>query len=487
MIQERETEIAPELDEVELIPPSCSDVYSISGVVHIPAQNALTEYTLISTLGVSAPESVHYTVISQEGDEKEYQDTLIHHFSEPGLYTIRADNIVGPVECEGSVELEVSVYRNVILYIGDDASMVDNSDITSVFRTKSTYLHVISTTLPNFQMESELVGSALSSADTIIFQYSDILGLFSSLEHLKQLYNISFSEKQIYVISSSSRPFLSKVLASSFAKTGIQNISLISPDQLNTLLSEWSFRDNPDATLGETISYTTSGFIPTLGSFFEFLAYSGVSYQLLGFLLSIACVALVYNISKQIVGIYVFGMYYPLVFAVIITIMGIRFTGAFILVALLAIGLTSLITKHVHLLFNARRALLVSIYILIGFLFLGIDNVFSLGIFSVSSLNTPTTLVTLFVILFIVERFLEEAGSFRRLSSWVDVFQYTILVSIACFILAYRPLQYFFITYPDIIFLIVILNVLVGRYTGLQLTEYFRFTPILKSLGEEEE
>lgn len=127
-----------------------------------------------------------------------------------------------------------------------------------------------------------------------------------------------------------------------------------------------------------------------------------------------------------------------------------------------------------------------SVYVLIGFVALGLDNFFSLGIFPATAFNNPTALIALLMILFIVERFLEEAGSFRRLSSWIDLLQYTFLILIAFFLLSYRPLQYFLITYPDIIFAIVIANLLVGRYTGLQLTEYFRFAPIFKSLGEEE-
>lgn len=59
--------------------------------------------------------------------------------------------------------------------------------------------------------------------------------------------------------------------------------------------------------------------------------------------------------------------------------------------------------------FNARRALLMSVYVLIGFMALGLDNTFTLGIFSSAAFNNPTVLVMLLIILFIVERFLEEA------------------------------------------------------------------------------
>lgn len=50
----------------------------------------------------------------------------------------------------------------------------------------------------------------------------------------------------------------------------------------------------------------------------------------------------------------------------------------------------------------------------------------------------------------------------------------------------YNALQYLLISYPDIIILVVFLNILVGRYMGLQIFEYFRFSPLLKKLDEEE-
>lgn len=60
------------------------------------------------------------------------------------------------------------------------------------------------------------------------------------------------------------------------------------------------------------------------------------------------------------------------------------------------------------------------------------------------------------------------------------------IIVIVVAIFSSRSLQYFLISYPDVIFLIVIANLLVGRYTGLQVVEYFRFSPVLRNISEEE-
>jgi hypothetical protein len=49
-------------------------------------------------------------------------------------------------------------------------------------------------------------------------------------------------------------------------------------------------------------------------------------------------------------------------------------------------------------------------------------------------------------------------------------------------------LKHLLLAFPELLILIFLLNIAVGRFTGLQLLEYFRFMPLLKnSSGSEEE
>lgn len=64
-----------------------------------------------------------------------------------------------------------------------------------------------------------------------------------------------------------------------------------------------------------------------------------------------------------------------------------------------------------------------------------------------------------------------------------------LLVSFGVFGLFYRTgLKHLLLAFPELLILIFFLNIAVGRFTGLQLLEYFRFMPLLKnSSGTEEE
>ena len=63
-----------------------------------------------------------------------------------------------------------------------------------------------------------------------------------------------------------------------------------------------------------------------------------------------------------------------------------------------------------------------------------------------------------------------------------------LLVSFGVFGLFYRTsLKQLLLAFPELLILIFLLNIAVGRFTGLQLLEYFRFMPLIKSSSESEE
>jgi len=54
-------------------------------------------------------------------------------------------------------------------------------------------------------------------------------------------------------------------------------------------------------------------------------------------------------------------------------------------------------------------------------------------------------------------------------------------------LLSAKALQYRLISYPEIILVMILANILVGRFTGLQLLEYKRFLVFIKRHATEEE
>ncbi|HRI35690.1 MAG TPA: hypothetical protein PK765_01055 [bacterium] len=113
----------------------------------------------------------------------------------------------------------------------------------------------------------------------------------------------------------------------------------------------------------EMILYAEPSRFYSLGGLLEYLSYEGFSVSFLGLLLSIALATLALNILKQIVGTYVFGVYNPILLALSVTVAGGRFSMLFLGIAFVAVLATGFFAKRFYLLYNAKRALLISLYI----------------------------------------------------------------------------------------------------------------------------
>lgn len=117
---------------------------------------------------------------------------------------------------------------------------------------------------------------------------------------------------------------------------------------------------------------------------------------------------------------------------------------------------------------------------------LGIDNFFELSLVNYAMFDNLLVLFPLLVAAVLAEKIFQEDVGVLTKNGLFDAFQYAFVTFVAYFLIGEQTLRYFLISYPDAILIVVALNVLIGRYTGLQLFEYFRFLPLLRKLDEEE-
>ncbi len=474
-----------EILPVEPIP--CSDIYDITWAEQVKVWST-HEYYLASWSGLDFSGTVIYTlrrdkkIVETIKDREKY----LRYFTTPWEVTLEARITTNEKNCEWIITRKIRVYDSVITYIGSERLGAETG-IQEIFdKNNILYKSYINKTNIPTSEEGQDIWSSIDQSDIFIIWNSDILGFFSDMVKLQKTKQVNLTKKKIYIISDFSRSLLSKVLASSISQIWATKVFLISEDQfygLTTRISAWE-KDN--LTLGQEISYEKSETVYSLSSFLGFLAYSGFSYQLLAFLLSITFVVLILNILKQMIGFNVFGIYYPILFAITITSLGIS-AFIFIVIAFLSILIVNTFSKKIHLLLHAKRSLLISLYIALFLFILGIDNFFELSLINYTIFDNPLIIFPLFITVILADKiFQEDINIFWK--SWImDIAQYGIITFVIYQLIEYRTLQYFLISYPDIIILVVLLNVLVGRYMWLQLFEYFRFSPLLRKLNEEEE
>ncbi|MDD2891950.1 MAG: 7TM domain-containing protein [Candidatus Gracilibacteria bacterium] len=466
---------------------SCKDLYQIQGASQIKT-GTLHEYIISTSDGGDFSGNTTY-VLKRDNviiETTTGREKYIRYFTTPGEVIIEA-NIAGiPVSCTGSIQKKIRVYGSELMYIGDDLSLL-KTGMSDILEKNNILLEsaIDKSVLPQNEA-SQATWNSIDQSDIFVIGSKDILGFFSNIIKLQKIKPVNFAKKKIYIISDFSRSFLSKIIASSLSQIGATRVFLISENQFYSIITQLSTGGKEDVSIGQELSYEKGNTVYSLSGFIEFLAYSGFSYQLLAFLLSITFVVLTLNFLKQVIGFDVFGIYYPVLLA--ITIVSLGFSGAlmFIAIGFVSILIVNIFSKKVHLLIHAKRSLLISLYIMLFLFVLGIDNFFELSLINYSIFDNSLIIFPLFTTIVIADKIFQENINIFGKSGVFDALQYGIITFIIYSLFEYKTLQYFLISYPDVIVLVMLLNILVGRYMGLQVFEYFRFAPLLKKLDEEE-
>lgn len=479
-------------DSLEVWTPvieKCETLYTLAGPEAVKVETS-HEYNILSLSGTDFSGTIIYTLKRDKETIESItgRQKYLRYFTTPGLVTLEAKlSSEDTLLCSGVITRDIRVYQKSLVYIGKSRAGIE-SGMREVFEQKDILYRGYETTADIFSQidEGKTAWLILDQSDIFVVGTDDILGSFSDILKSQKAKPISFTKKKIYILSNYSRSFLSKVLASTLSQLGATRVSLISEDQFYSLITRVSTGEDAP-TLGEELSYEKSKTIYSLGGFLEFLAYAGFSYQLLAFLLSITLVVLILNILKQVIGFHVFGIYYPILTAITIVALGFQWALIFIGIGFISILVVNLFTRKVHLLLHAKRALLISVYILLFLIVLGVDNYFELTLIRYALFDNPLIIFPFFVTIVLADKVFQDDIDIFSHTGIYDLFQYSTITAIIYLLFEYKTLQYFLISYPDVIILIVILNIIVWRYMWLQMFEYFRFSPLLRKIDEEEE
>ncbi len=106
--------------------------------------------------------------------------------------------------------------------------------------------------------------------------------------------------------------------------------------------------------------------------------------------------------------------------------------------------------------------------------------VIAIGIKMDSQYLARLTVFPLIIMALIIENFMKTTVE-KGLSDALKICFSTVIVSVACFLVVSIPtLQAIVMTHPEILLLVVGLNILIGRWKGLRLVEYLRFSKLMK-------
>lgn len=406
--------------------------------------------------------------------------SITQSFSSPGKHSLKVK--VKTEECKAEQEITIQTYEKQILYLGEASDFLHFGFEEELNKTGFLL------TMIGKEQHAELP-IPFASADLIIINDKEFQSLLEKYLLIKQASTAPL-EKPIIIITESNTKLLKRRLAQYAQSLTNDRISIIAPSHLMNLLSDlalgkdyqdepystqfsWEFKDTPKRMI---VSYMVDEVLKT-----------GFPVQILGLLLSLSVVALAISFSRQMVGLGVFGVYQPLFFALIASMIGIKIALLLLGIAIISSAIVKGLSHRFYLLQSSKISLLITVFLM----------VFLAAITGSQWLGFPLInkemLFTMWFIFPLVLSILVADKSFSHFKIWTKGRRISTIELLLVSALSYGILEWSFVSnlllsYPELLFLVLVLNLIIGRFAGLQVLELIRFMPLIKRhLDQEEE
>ena len=201
---------------------------------------------------------------------------------------------------------------------------------------------------------------------------------------------------------------------------------------------------------------------------------SNIPLETLKLILILPFAATIVAIFRNIIGLQTYGVFGP-------AIMSIAFLSSGLIIGLILFGIL-LITgvfvrkyiERLNLMLVPRLAVLLTLCCII------IAALITIGIKTGNQSLATITVFPLIIMSIIIENFMKTTVE-KGIKDALKISLSTLFVALICFIvISQSTLQAVVMTHPEILFLVVGFNLLLGRWKGLRMVEYFRFSRLMK-------
>lgn len=294
-----------------------------------------------------------------------------------------------------------------------------------------------------------------------------------------------FSEKGFIFLSDTPFAVLAPTAQSVFNRFRPTYVILTKPQALDLLLKNINASEANEAIVSSPVSHRLLGTFSSrtvrdLGvtnfmSFaIDFLVNRGVPINNITLILMLPVIATILSFARQVIGIKAFGLITPAMTTLSFLVLGLEYGIVVFSAVLLAGTVTRIVMRRLHLLYLPRMALVlttVSLAIL-GLFGIGValkqTTLLSFSIF-------PILILTLLAEEFIAVQFKSGARQAFTITAW------TLGLAVACYyIVSWQLMRTIIASYPEVILLAIPINILLGRWTGLRVTEYIRFRKLFR-------
>lgn len=423
---------------------------------------------------------------------------VTHVYDTPGRYTVMLTVDNGKQKDTG--ELTVSVFQDFMVLISDgsrSAATIESYQFNA--SRNGVLLSVIEYTSgePAYIVEEQLSKLILEKADevrkakVIVDATSGSTGLNVLSKFAQQagdLQGLNIGNKAVVSLQDPSSS-LARIAQSTFNILRPQYILMVNDSALTLIYSAKSPEQIIQEIQSGTVTYRIIGTYSErsvsdfrvwnfMSILVDFMINQGVPVNTITLILLLPIIATLIAIARQLIGIKAFGIYTPSIITLAFLAVGLQYGLLIFLAVLLTGSLTRFALKKLRLLFLPRMAIVLTAVALAMIALLAVAAEFHIQALIAISIFPILIMITL------VERFVTaqiEKGILEATKLSVE----TLFLSVVgYFVLSWDPLREFILAYPEIILVTIILNIILGKWTGLRLSEYYRFREIRKYLKE---
>ena len=205
----------------------------------------------------------------------------------------------------------------------------------------------------------------------------------------------------------------------------------------------------------------------------NYLIAQGFTKGDLSLVLALPVLITLFSLSRQLIGLRGLGLTCGILVTLVITLSGIKFGLAIIVVSLIVFVLLRFLMRKWRLLYLPKTALILTFGLIILLLFAALP----LG------LSQKSSLLALVLILAIAEKVILLQMEKNNREVFFNILETLVLSTLGASIILWPPLQSLALNRPDVIIVAsIIVNIALGRWTGLRLNEYWRFRQVIKNI-----
>lgn len=416
-------------------------------------------------------------------------DNEAYTYNSPGDYqvtlTVRQGDQVS------TDEQSVKIFEHMIVLITDGAA--DASELKELSRfaaTKGVLLEIIKddSGQPDYVVLEQIAEkmrnetSEIAKAEIIIDYTRGSVGLNAIskfMQNVDDTEGLAMGQKVI-VTTTGSPTVLARAAQSTFDIAKPQYILLIDANSLHAVIEAQSADQVFDSIRDTFQDFNLIGVhsersIKKLG-FTNFMTYivnsmvnRGVPINTIYLILVLPIIATIVSVARQIIGVKAFGIYIATIITLAFIVTGLKYGLSILVVVLLTSILARLLMKKFKLLYLPRMAIVMTVMGLVIF------AMFAIGAYTSKTGFIAISVFPILIITMLAEKFVEEQIK-SGMKNAILLSIYTLVISVASyFLVSWDTFRTLLLSYPEIVLVTIVINVALGRFTGLRISEYLRF------------